>query len=130
RFAAFSLRRHPKGRTVPPRIPKSGNGRSLSRPREFMRTGDACLRITFSFLPFRQVHVFPGGGCMSFIELFQSFIDRSRSAALVLAVSAPLALPGRGAGDADKDEGGSGGNGDGANMGSTWTVTETPTTTA
>lgn len=39
---------------------------------------------------------------MSFIELFQSFIDRSRSAALVLAVSAPLALAGCGGGDDDK----------------------------
>src|SRR5690606_13936817 len=125
----FSLRGHPKGRTVPPRIPKSGNGRSLSRRREFMRTGDACLRITFSFLPFRQVHVFPGGGCMSFTELFQSFIDRARSAALVLAGSAPLALAGCGGGDDDKDEGGSGGNGDAVNMVGTWTVTETITDT-
>lgn len=66
---------------------------------------------------------------MSFIELFQSFIDRSRSAALVLAVSAPLALAGCGGGDDDKDEGGSGGNGDAVNMVGTWTVTETITDT-
>src|SRR5690606_26493349 len=72
---------------------------------------------------------FSRGGCMSFIELFQSFIDRSRSAALVLAVSAPLALAGCGGGDDDKDEGGSGGNGDAVNMVGTWTVTETITDT-